>query len=87
MSVRQQLTIRLSGLGIGTASLDGHSIENAVSGIDFHVQVGEPTTAVLQLVGGLPVDVEAEVEAQLPEETQALLKRLGWTPPEEATTS
>jgi hypothetical protein len=85
MSVRQQLTVRLSGMGMGTASLDGHSIENTVSGIDLHAQVGEPVTATLHLAGGLPVDIETEAEVHLPEETQALLKRLGWAPPEEAT--
>jgi hypothetical protein len=84
MATRQQLTIRVSGFGVGTASLDDHSLDHAIVGLDLHVRAGEPTTAVLHLAGGFPADVEAEAEVRLPEEIQALLKRLGWTPPEEA---
>jgi hypothetical protein len=86
MADRQQLRLHFPG-GFargGTVELGGHRVEDEISSLDLHARAGEVITATLELFG-TPVDLEAEVEVRLPESTQALLKRLGWTPPAEAT--
>jgi hypothetical protein len=69
-----------SQAGHGTVELDGTPIQRGLRGIDLRLHAGEVNAATLELV--VPtMDVEGEFEVVLPEETQALLKRLGWTPP------
>lgn len=60
--------------------MDGQPIEQALRGLDLGLHVGELNIATLELLAPV-VEFEGEAEVQLPEATQALLKRLGWTPP------
>ena len=69
--------------GPGTVvELDGQEIQRALVGLDYHLRAGDPTAVTLDVFAP-EVVVAGEVEVRLREETQALLKRLGWTPPEE----
>jgi hypothetical protein len=68
-------------VGRATVELNGEHVENGVSGVDLHLHVGEVNMATLELVAPT-AEIEGEFEVLLREETQALLKRLGWTPPD-----
>jgi hypothetical protein len=67
--------------GQATIELDGQEIQRGVCALDLHLVAGEPNRATVELVAP-SMEVEGEFEIRLPEETQALLKRLGWTPPD-----
>jgi hypothetical protein len=71
-----------NGAGHSTdVELDDQRISSALRGVDLHLKVGELNSATLELFAPA-IEFDGEAEVQLPEETQALLKRLGWTPPD-----
>jgi hypothetical protein len=80
----QQLKISCpSGIGDhAKVELNGEEIGQDVRGIVLRLQPGYVVTAQLDLIylGG---EFEGQAQVVLPEDTQALLKRLGWTPPAE----
>lgn len=65
--------------GKGAVELDGEQLKKVV-GIALSMRVGELNTATLELLAP-EIEVEGKFQVMLPEETQATLKRLGWTPP------
>lgn len=67
-------------VGTATIELDGARIENGLSGITLHMHVGDLNSATLELVAPT-FEVDGEFQIHLPQETQDLLKRLGWLPP------
>jgi hypothetical protein len=69
-----------SQAGHGTVELDGQEIQNGLVGVELHVHVGEMNSAILELKAPT-FEADGEFQIMLPEETQAALKRLGWTPP------
>ena len=69
-----------SPVGRATIELDGEQIQHGVRGVAVRLEVGELNQATLELVAP-EVEAEGEFQIMLPEETQDLLKRLGWTPP------
>jgi len=75
------LKVATTGLfGHASVELDGEQIQSVLAGISLHLRGGDPNSATLELL--VPtVDADGEFEVMLPEATQALLKRLGWTPP------
>jgi hypothetical protein len=77
---RHRLKINASAWATGEVELGGQRIENEVRAIDIHLRAGEVNTAVLDLLA-VPADIEGIFEVKLTEETQTLLKRLGWIPP------
>jgi hypothetical protein len=66
----------------GTVELDGESITHGLRGIVLHLNAGDLVTAQLDLLY-LDAEFEGHAKVILPEDTQTLLKRLGWTPPQE----
>jgi hypothetical protein len=62
--------------------LDGLDVSGALRGFDLNVSVSDLNTARLFL-SAPAFEVEGEYRVALDEDSQALLKRLGWTPPEE----
>jgi hypothetical protein len=72
-----------SGHGHAThVELDGEPADRGLRGLDLRLHVDELNSATLELFAP-SIEFDGETEVRLPEETQALLKRLGWTPPEE----
>ncbi|HEY5987611.1 MAG TPA: hypothetical protein VIV12_14740 [Streptosporangiaceae bacterium] len=69
--------------GHATVELDGMRMDGALLALGLRVRAGEPNSATLDLYAPT-VEAEGEFEVVLPEQTQALLKRLGWTPPADA---
>ncbi len=67
-------------VGQATVELDGQDVSNGLSGLDLRLHVGDLSSATLKLVAPM-FEVDGEFQIHLPEETQELLKRLGWTPP------
>lgn len=67
-------------VGQGTVEMDGEEIGPGLLGVDVCLHVRELNTATLEL-SAPTFEVDGEFQIILPEETQALLKRLGWTPP------
>lgn len=73
-----------SGFGRpATVELDGESIEHGLRGVVLRIDADEVVTAELDLLY-LDAEFEGQAKVVLPEETQAVLKRLGWTPPDDA---
>ena len=64
-----------------TVELDGQSITRSLRGIVLRAEVGDMVTAELDL-RYLAAEFDGQAKAVLPDETQAVLKQLGWTPPE-----
>lgn len=67
-----------------TVELDGVRIENALRAVDLHLAVDDITTATLDVVY-FAGEFVGDAKVVVPEETRALLKQLGWTPPEGVT--
>ncbi|HEY9473386.1 MAG TPA: hypothetical protein VIS06_05965 [Mycobacteriales bacterium] len=63
----------------GEVSLDGESISDAVRGLTLTMCAGDIPTLTLDVVADVLFDGQTDVV--IPEETRALLVRLGWTPP------
>ena len=71
-----------SGHGHATkVELDGQEIGPGLRGVDLRLHVDEFNSATLELYAPV-IELDGEAEIHLPEDTQALLKRLGWTPPD-----
>ena len=68
--------------GQAIVELDGQQIQNGLQALSLDLAGGEPNRATLDLRAPT-VEFDGQVEVHLPEEARALLKRLGWTPPEE----
>lgn len=64
----------------GTVELDGESITHGLRGIVLRLNAGDLVTAELDLLY-LDAEYEGQAKVVIPEETQLLLKRVGWTPP------
>jgi hypothetical protein len=81
MSVHHLKVVTTSQLGTAKVELDGEDMAGAFAALELRLRSGEPNLAVVELA--IPMaDAEGEFEVVLREETQALLKRLGWTPPD-----
>jgi len=74
------LKVTMAGQARGTVELDGQDISNGLRGVDLRMHVDDLNTAILELKAPT-FEVEGEFVVVLPEETQAALKRLGWTSP------
>lgn len=75
-----EIKIRLTPLGTGTVELDGHAIQNALSGLTINANVGQPVTVVARLTP-LALDYVGRVDVKLSEPARQLLLAAGWTPP------
>lgn len=80
-------TVRISSDGVvGQLHLDGQDISRVLDAVDLKLRPGcLPEVTLGVLVHDLTTEVEAKVV--IPQETRALLVRLGWTPPAEEATS
>jgi hypothetical protein len=63
-----------------TVELDGQPINRGLRGLDLRLNVDAINEATLELFAPV-VEFDGEAEIHVPEETQVLLKRLGWTAP------
>jgi hypothetical protein len=84
MSERHHLKVVTTGpLGHqATVEMDGEEIGKGLRKVALAVEAGEVNTATLEL--SLPtIEADGEFHVHLSEENQVLLKRLGWSPPEE----
>lgn len=63
--------------------LDGTEIQNALRGLSLDMEVGEITTARLDVLVVDTTDFDGDVSAHIPEAARELLIKLGWTPPPE----
>jgi hypothetical protein len=69
------------GRGEGTGvELDGKPIGRLLRGIDLHLDVDDFTTATLHVLR-VGVEFDGKASVVLDEDTQVMLKQLGWTPP------
>ena len=65
-----------------TVEMNGQDIGRGLRKVALTLEASEPNVAILEL--GLPtIEADGEFHVHLSEENQVLLKRLGWTPPEE----
>ncbi len=80
----QQLKITCpSGIAqTSTVDLDGDDITQGLRSVVLRLNAGDLVTAEFELIY-LDTEFEGQAKVILPEDTQALLKRLGWTPPRE----
>ena len=89
MSVNQLHTLRVGRPEAGyghRVELDGQDIANSILGLTVTFKGGESPAAALDLVlDEIPTETD-DVRVHLPDETRALLVRLGWTPPAEEAT-
>lgn len=69
-----------------TVELDGQDIAHALRGLSLNLDSSPLASARLSLVIE-DVSTHAEVDVWMPDETKALLVRLGWTPPTQEATS
>lgn len=74
------LKVTTTGQARGTVELDGQDISSGLSGLDLRMHVDDLNMVTLELKAPT-FEVEGEFVVMLPEEMQAALKRLGWTPP------
>ncbi|WP_432116618.1 hypothetical protein [Streptomyces sp. S1] len=74
--------ITLDGRGHGKVEVGGVDISNAVRAVRFNSAAGELPTVELRL-GVYDVSTQAEAQVYVPEETEAALVAMGWTPPED----
>ncbi|HEV8653112.1 MAG TPA: hypothetical protein VG276_27900 [Actinomycetes bacterium] len=83
MTLRQLKITAPTGFGRpATVELDGEPIGQDLRGVDLRIDADEIVTATLHLLH-VASEFNGQAAVTLPEETQALLKRLGWTPPAE----
>lgn len=77
-------TLRIAGPGHASrVHLDGEDISNALVGVKVNLAPGSMPMATLEMaLWEVPTELD-QVGIQIPEETRALLVRLGWTPPAE----
>jgi hypothetical protein len=81
MDLRQLKMTCASGIAQqSTVELDGDDITHGLRSVVLRLNAGDLVTAELELIY-LDAEFEGQAKVILPEETQALLKRLGWTPP------
>jgi hypothetical protein len=74
------IDISLNNAAHGTVLVDGQPVQNLVVGLTVLAVPGKGPRVVLELAAAL--NLESDVAAvQLGDDTEALLKRLGWTPP------
>jgi hypothetical protein len=67
-----------------TVAVDGKQIEDIVTSMRLEVhKAGEPPTLTIDFIS--TADYIGTARVELEEQTKALLKQLGWTPPEEET--
>jgi hypothetical protein len=64
--------------------LNGEDIAGGVRALRIDMEAGDVNAATLELLAPT-YEVDGEFQVYLPEETQAALKQLGWTPPEETS--
>lgn len=79
----KRVHLEVDGAGMGTLTVDGHSLGNAVQATSIHSRAGHATRVELEL---LATDVSTQCEPEqilIPEETREALIALGWTPPQE----
>jgi hypothetical protein len=82
MAVHHLKVTTTNGAGpTAVVELDGQRIEGALSGLEMRLNVKDINRAALELAAPV-IEFDGKAEVFLPEETQALLKRLGWTPPD-----
>lgn len=81
-------TLRIGGPGHASrVHLDGEDISNALVGVKVHLTPGSMPMATLEMaLWEVPTELD-RVRIEVPDETRALLVRLGWTPPAEEATS
>lgn len=73
---------RITGPGYGQVKLNGEDISDSVKGFEVLANAGDTNRVILHVhVHEFHVDGEAEVS--VPPRTEAVLRSLGWTPPEE----
>lgn len=71
--------------GQGTVTVDGEDISTLIGGFTVDCRAGKTERVTLDVVAGvLDLDVAA-ANVAISEQLHALLVRLGWTPPEEAS--
>jgi hypothetical protein len=67
----------------GSVHLDGDDISHGLRSVVLRMNAGDLVTAELDLVY-LDAEFEGQAKVIVPEDTQAVLKWLGWTPPAES---
>ncbi|MFC8290061.1 hypothetical protein ACFUJ0_06135 [Streptomyces sp. NPDC057242] len=80
MSEPRTARITLDGRGCGKVEIGGVDISHAVRALRFSSTAGELPTVELRL-GVYDVSTQAEAQVYVPEETEAALIAMGWTPP------
>jgi len=89
MTANHRLAITAKAPGErSTVTIDGHDISRALTGLTLSIGVGQIPTATLDL---LLIDAtqfqDAEARILIPEATRETLLALGWTEPDDTTTS
>lgn len=74
--------IRLGEPGLATIEIDGQDVSDAIRGFTLTSQVGNRHQLTLDLLIDTG-EADGEVQAHIPDATAALLRSLGWTPPDD----
>jgi hypothetical protein len=64
--------------------LDGEDVSNAIAGIEVHAQAGGRNSVAVRLAAASRITAKGETVVRLDMSTINLLRRAGWTPPEDS---
>lgn len=79
-----KFALRSAGAGHSSiVELDGVDVSAGVYAVELHVEANHEPARVTLHLGAVSTDVETEGKLHITSSTIALLKQLGWTPPEE----